>query len=330
MGNYEANGLLSGLANGIKEGMITYQNSQNIQHQQKMQELMAGVTKDENGNLTYTPEAQAHRQAGLISDQQAIEANSADSDKSMRMATARNAFAKTGNPKLMDPFSGLSANEQKDVEGLGKADISGNFGLLGKQFSPLIGIRRDALEETKSQHASEAGNKINRDPIIMAASKNIGSLKRSLSILDNPNKPVTTKDINLAYTDYINAVAAGGAATEGKIIRELPETWALDWNALKQKAGVNDDLRNDAQARQLISMLRENINTVHHDLRDAAGAQAKSLGANYSQTSNQKQRAIVDAKVKEFTEPSEGLLGESPAAAKLKRLQELTTKAGIP
>jgi hypothetical protein len=126
------------------------------------------------------------------------------------------------------------------------------------------------------QLAAGAGKDIQDDSIIKPLVNSSNSLVRSMSILNNPNKPVTTKDLNLAYNDYINAVAAGGAATEGKINRELPDTWAQDFNLLKQKAGVNDDLRQSPAGQQLISMLKENINTVNGDISGAVAARAKS------------------------------------------------------
>lgn len=60
-------GLINGLANGVNSFLNTYTTMKNIKHQQRMQELTAGVKEDENGDLQYTPEKQAqiHRQ-GLL------------------------------------------------------------------------------------------------------------------------------------------------------------------------------------------------------------------------------------------------------------------------
>lgn len=49
-------GLLTGLAEGANSFMNAYQTAKNINHQQQMQELLSGVTRDADGNMVYTPE----------------------------------------------------------------------------------------------------------------------------------------------------------------------------------------------------------------------------------------------------------------------------------
>lgn len=156
------------------------------------------------------------------------------------------------------------------------------------------------LEETKNQNASKSGDSFENDPIIKLSKTNLNSLTRSQSILDNPNKPVLTKDLNLAYNDYINAVAAGGAATEGKIQRELPESFDTNWNDLKAKAGKFDDLRQDPTGAQLISMLKENISTVRGDLSKAVEEQAARRFDDYTANTNPKVQDTVKKKLKTY------------------------------
>jgi hypothetical protein len=297
-------GLLNGLADGVKQGLITYQTMKGIQHTQQMQELAAGVQKNpQTGALEMSPEMQAHKQAGLLQDQSTIAGFDPTSEHSQKMAGARGILAQAGNKSIpKDIYSNMSANEQKEIEPLVKTDVSGNYGVLKAMFNPMAGVKREQLEESKNQHASEAGNNIAKDKIIMGAKQNIGALKRSLSILDNPNKPVLATDLALAYNDYMNAVAIGGQATEGKIHREMPNTWEQKWNTVKQNAGVNDDLRTSPEGAELINMLKENIRTVHHDWKEAAANQGKFLQSNYAQ-SNPKVQSVVNQKVKELTAP---------------------------
>lgn len=156
------------------------------------------------------------------------------------------------------------------------------------------------LDEQKNQNSIEAGNAFEHDPIIKLSKTNLNSLTKSQSILSNPSKPVTTKDLNLAYNDYINSVAAGGTATEGKISRELPETWATEFNTLKGKAGQFDDLRQSPTGQALISQLNQNISTVRHDMASAISDQAGNLYDNYGSSTNQKVQDIAKQKLKTY------------------------------
>lgn len=156
------------------------------------------------------------------------------------------------------------------------------------------------LEEQKNQNSVAAGNSFENDPIIKLSKTNLNSLTRSQSILDNPNKPVTTNDLNLAYNDYINAVAAGGAATEGKIQRELPETWATQFNSLKGKAGEFDDLRQNETGAQLIGMLKQNIGTVRNDISQAVAQQASNRFDDYAANTNPKVQDVAKGKLLKY------------------------------
>lgn len=180
------------------------------------------------------------------------------------------------------------------------------------------------LEETKNQNSVAAGNSFENDPIIKLSKTNLNSLTRSQSILDNPNKPVTTNDLNLAYNDYINAVAAGGAATEGKIQRELPETWATQFNSLKGKAGEFDDLRQNETGAQLIGMLKQNIGTVRNDISNAVRDQAANRFDDYKASTNQKVQEVAKGKLlkyapdvyaQKFGQQSEGPTESTPSSS---------------
>lgn len=201
-------------------------------------------------------------------------------------------------------MSGLEAVQLTDspllrgIENFVKGDQSAKAMAQAAQVRAAPQYAR--LDETTNQNASQAGAAFEHDKIISLAKTNLNSLIRSISILDNPDKPVTAKDLNLAYTDYINAVAAGGAATEGKIVRELPDTWATEWNTLKQKAGENDDLRQSPGGASLINMLRQNIGTVRNDLGSAVAEQARNVHQNYQSNTNPKVRQTVDAKLAEY------------------------------
>ena len=124
--------------------------------------------------------------------------------------------------------------------------------------------------------AAGAGNDIHNDTVIKPLVGSAQNLQRALSIL-NGKEPVTTKQLNTASMDYSNAVAQGGAATEGKINLELPSNFETQLNELKQQAGYNADLRKTPAGRALINLLTGNIQTVNGDIDQAMSARAKAL-----------------------------------------------------
>lgn len=169
------------------------------------------------------------------------------------------------------------------------------------KMNGLIGVKQEQLAETKNQHSDDAGKAFETDPIIKLSKSSLNSLDKSQSILSNPNKPVTSKDLNLAYNDYINSVAQGGAATEGKITRELPETWEQSWNELKGKAGDFDDLRQTPTGAKLIGMLNENISTVRKDMQGQISNQAQNIYSNYGANTNQQVQQVAKSKLQKYS-----------------------------
>lgn len=140
----------------------------------------------------------------------------------------------------------------------------------------MANVRQQQLEEAKRQHGLAFSEKVINNPIIQAATKNTNSLIRSEDILKNPKLPVTANDFNLAYQDYSNAVSQGGAATEGQIQRDLPESVTLEMNNLiKKYAGTSQDLRQTKAGKDLIDQLSGRITNVKEALGNAAGQQAE-------------------------------------------------------
>lgn len=190
----------------------------------------------------------------------------------------------------------------KSIRETGKTDavLAAALARAGATKS-LADYRGQSIDERKNQNSVQAGHAWESDPIIKTAKTNLNSLQRSMSILDNPDKPLQVNDLNLAYTDYINAVAAGGSATEGKIHRELPDTFEQSWEALKQKAGGKGDLRQTPEGQQLIGLLKQNIGKVQGDLIDATADQNENLKENYGANTNPKVQQVVGSKYNSYT-----------------------------
>lgn len=166
--------------------------------------------------------------------------------------------------------------------------------------NPVAKYREARLDLATSKNAGDVGSAYEKDKILKDTKTSANSLLRSESILTNREKPVTTTDLNLAYNDYINAVAAGGAATEGKIQREMPVTFETEWNRLKQKAGRNEDLRKSPTGAALIDLLQKNITKVKEDLNAAKGEQAYNIHSNFMNSTNPKAIETNKRKLKEY------------------------------
>lgn len=194
----------------------------------------------------------------------------------------------------LDQYTGEQTRALK--EKLGSAAAAAKVAAAGATNA----TREKRLDLATSKNAGDVGGAYEKDPILKTSKTSVNSLIRSESILTNPEKPVTTTDLNLAYNDYINAVAAGGAATEGKIQREMPVTFETQLNLLKQKAGKNVDLRKSPAGRELIDLLQKNITKVKEDLSGAIGDQAYNIHSNYIDSSNPKAIETNKRKLKEY------------------------------
>lgn len=296
-------GLLEGLASGLREGLGAYQQARKqrlAEEQQRRQNQIQDAQLKAQGYLMNPDgsiELGTAQQGKLDLENQTYDPNSELSKTGVDVAGGIANQAGLGG-KIKPGMSLGQVNKLEDwvKQGIGlKKDQYRAQSMSGRQ-----GMQQSRLEETQNQNAVQAGKAFDTDKIIQGSKVSKNSLDRASSILDNPNKPVTAKDLNLAYTDYINAVAAGGAATEGKIQRELPETWAIKLNELMQQVGANNDLRSTNAGKELISMLKENIRTVHHDLHLATSDQARLLHDNYVANSNSKVKETIKQKLKTY------------------------------
>lgn len=206
---------------------------------------------------------------------------------------------------------------------------------LAKVKADGVQVQRDKLNETKNQNSNAVGQAYDDDKIISKSKMSQNALKKALSILNNPNKPVTAGDLTLSYNDFIDAVANGGAGTEGKISREMPDTWVQKWNETKQKAGKNDDLRNTAAGAELISLLKENVYTVQADMTKQIADQAVSLHAGFSKNTNQQVIDTSKVKLKQYApdayaELYEGRAPKTSAQSDYPIGTKAKSKTGVP
>lgn len=161
MPNY---GLLSNMADGIKEGLIAYQTVSNAKQQQKqtdrafqMQKLKEGMQENAEGQIGYTPERQMEldqerKNRGLLAQHQAAEI-SPESEESQR---ASQYYTAQG----LNIPEGMSAKEARDIGAGGllshKASNEEQEKLAKMRFDAAREERADKRAEGKQIPASEA------------------------------------------------------------------------------------------------------------------------------------------------------------------------------
>lgn len=135
-------GLLGTMASGIREGLLAYQTTQQMKRQNQMQNLLQGTQEDDQGNLGFTPEMQAQREAqqqGILAkskrDADALDRNSEASQRASGLLTSQG---------IKLPAGGLSASEATTYQPLFKEQIH-NQGTQG-------------VADTKAESAEEVAN----------------------------------------------------------------------------------------------------------------------------------------------------------------------------
>lgn len=334
--NSSGYGLISGMANGFREGLIGYQTVQNAKHQQQMQELLSGVTKDDDGNLQFTPEMQAQRQAqqGLLAKKSAAE--SAEYEAGSPAAVAQQKFlaaqAKNAGLAPEDIPEGLSTHDydkyHKDIDtGLSaqamihRGDYAADqrvqssqeaadakvkaAGLLSQSRAnagpkPMTEYQKAMLGYRENNQVSQAAKQFNNDGLMMQLNKTSNSLDRAENLM-NGKEPITSSNFNLIQQDLIGATAPGGAATEGKMNRELIDSGIEYLNHIQQKYGDIQDLRK--QEPEQFEHLRGLMNQIHGEVKKASANRVKELSEGFQSNQAPAMQGLLQTKQQRYAAP---------------------------
>lgn len=210
------------------------------------------------------------RQQLLLKYQDEIQKRKADMAKAIVEGTTK---LKNGNDQTAQNQSLLQAF------GLNQNNSAGAGGALSE-------VRRNA-------QIAKAGHDFDLDSILKQFTNTTNSLDRATSMM-NGNTPITGKNFALLQQDMINAMAPGGAATEGKVNREMVETLAAELNDVQAKFGNVEDLRKEQP--QVFAQLQSLINQVKHDYNKAGRQRADELAANYKYIDDDKVQQTVNNK----------------------------------
>lgn len=155
------------------------------------------------------------------------------------------------------------------------------------------GIQERRLNLQGEKFAASAGKDVEK--AVLPYKNILNSLNKSESILNKPG-PITATDMNVAQQDYINSVAAGGAATEGKTNREMVNDFPMLLNHFQQKFGKQADIR--TQDPELYEHLKSMIANVKGDINGQMMLQQQATVGNYAASQNQKVQDTIAGKNK--------------------------------
>ena len=166
----------------------------------------------------------------------------------------------------------------------------------------------------RNQMVANAGASFDKDPILKQVTTTNNSLDRAMSMM-NGSTPITGKNFALLQQDMINAMAPGGAATEGKVNREMVETLAAKLNNLMTQFGSVQDLRKEQP--QVFDQLKSLINQVREDYNSAGKQRTTELAANFTDIPDPLVQSTVNRKVqmlgKKFAVPEKSQTSSAPS-----------------
>ncbi len=174
------------------------------------------------------------------------------------------------------------------------------------------------------QLIANSGAAFDKDPILKQMTGTSNNLDRAMSMI-NGSTPITAKNFAILQQDMINAMAPGGAATEGKVNREMVQTLSTKLNEIGQMFGDNADLRKDDPA--LFKQLAGLIGQVHNDYKQSYNRRVDDIAANYTHVDVPEVQSTVREKVARLK--NFGQTGAPPAqaaapAGRTKKLEDMS------
>ncbi len=143
------NGLLGGIAEGLKQGLISYQTMKGIQHQNQQLQMMGaehGLVQDQSGNWTPSPDAQVERQAKAAENRQKIEALDPNS------ASNQNLYAGVKSITGVDLPKGLVGPQIKDLSGY--AESKAKVDAVSKEKALDRQLKEQERQEKRKEKAA--------------------------------------------------------------------------------------------------------------------------------------------------------------------------------
>lgn len=313
-------GILQGLADGINQGLISYQNTKNIQHAQHMQELMSGVERDANGNLQLNPAMQQQRQLQQMQAQRGIQELTPDSDAAKVQSGILKGIlenTKAGSGGII-PDSGLSVKDIQEISPLAKSEIGGQYGMLKQLYNPLVQVKEGQLNLAKDNQSSQAVDKVKNNPQLNQYIQRVQGANRIQSQLEDvkSGKIVDTNQfLNDLNTEYVNLLTGSNNAALGKQERTEYRTTAGDLASIIQRIKGSPE---SVRSPEIMKQLETSVQGLKQTYQRSVNTRAQELQRDYKHNPDAvaaQQKAIQDTiqnygAPPEQSQASQGLLGQ--------------------
>jgi hypothetical protein len=332
-------GLLGGLAEGLKEGFTSYRDTKKAALDEALKKRSAQADLLSKG-LEIDPETGEVVPTKLTAAKQAYDLGEYDkeSDQSKRTAAFAGGVAKDAGLDNVD-FSGMSGKEIGGENGIFGKALTAKAALAARQMSndrfqqnidlnkQKVENSRGRLDLSKDKYGSEAGQAVEKDPIVKQLKTTTNSLDRALSMLDG-KEPVTAKNFAIIQQDMINAMAPGGAATEGKVNREMVETFAAHLNDLMLKFGSVQDLRKEQP--EIFNQLKNQMLEIKKEYKKSQATQVNDITNSYKYSNVPQVKKTIKEKQDRYAtvEDAPGLIPPQGLVTQPK-LDEATTQKAL-
>lgn len=336
MAGFLDNAAGAGIANGIKEGLITGMTIANQKQQQNMAMALNGLVKDEDGNIVASPQKQQAMEAEKLKNQSVIDSYNPNSSISQHGAKIRGLIASSADKKLSpDMFAGMPESEQAKYEGLLKPDISGNYGLLGKGSNPMALVREKGLGVQEHENAIKN----------VTENKNTQNLLSGYQSMQNALTEFKNNPSPQSFHTLQNVARMNAGSNNRSGVSERADQYATDLGIKKDEAmqmitgNMSDVNLSSPQMVEAIKRVMDGeLSLKQKQAAQQIGKNKKAQEILYNNSESQKYKPAFDSAVEDqysqFDLNPDGTPKSAPVvtpdqgiAAKVARLKELQAKA---
>lgn len=313
-------GLLSGIANGLSDGITNYNtvqaNRQKLQGDRESRDLalaQAGYQRDDNGKVVpnQTKAAQLAKQQELSDASTPGSAQARERGKGLLRLSNPNIDQETLNQLIPDTMAGV------DVEDYLKPAITGGYGAQGNQIkanglieaakartAATLPLQQQRLGLQQDKLASNAADKIYNDKRVLNLTQSLDQLNNGRQLLDDPN--MTYQQLNDYQLEVQKALAGSGNTALGNLERTEYKSIFGDLAKLKQYATGEPQA---AVPQGIRETLKQTADSIAQKMETHRSERAQSLKRNYANTpaANEEQQKAIDK-----YQPKKGLIDNQP------------------
>lgn len=277
-------GLLSGIAQGLNQGVQSYQEAKRDRWNRNLQQGLLqehGMNIDpDTGEVTMLPYKQQENQYKQNEITKNLARQSPTSDASVRGAAARGSIYNKLDKNIGKQLQGMSLEEQENFDkSIGSKYTSGELGLLGKQqTNAMMGQRLDLQGQRLNNQQTQAGNHaVDQNAVLNTYTIRADGAQKILNLIAAA-KAGKFKS-NKAFLGQMNAEVA-----------------RLETGSQSPGLGASEKTEMESSAADLRAVIDKLANTVSdvplYEQMDQASGMVKDLGNSYAQALDNKYQNI--------------------------------------